>query len=191
MVSQRDLEKTATQTRIVDAALQLFETTGYETTSMSKIARDAGTSRANLYLHFTSKSQIVLHRMRNLEPEVRALYHGLDKVSATHDGVMAWLRKAGTLWLRHLAEFDAISRAMVTDDEVFHEWLDLHHRISAQVAHTLPPSSTMSGVGREVHLVTLMISLEQNFYFLYVRGGRDREGLVLNSLATQWLTLLT
>ncbi|MDN5704159.1 MAG: TetR/AcrR family transcriptional regulator [Yaniella sp.] len=190
MKSQRDLEKIATQARIVDAALQLFETTGYETTSMARIARDANTSRANLYLHFTSKSQIVLHRMRSLEPEVLALYNGLDTVSATHDCVKDWLRQAGQLWLRHLTEFDAISRAMTTDDEVFQEWLDLHHRISAQLADRLP-AGAMSGARREVHLVTLMISLEQNFYFLYVRGRRDREELVLNSLATQWLTLLT
>lgn len=191
MVSQRDLEKSATQGRIVDAALHLFETSGYETASMAQIARDANTSRANLYLHFTSKSQIVLHRMRSLEPEVLRLYSGLENIPATREYVMAWLQQAGELWSRHLAEFDAISRAMITDEEVFQEWLDLHHRISAQLSPRLPTGSTMPNTDREVYLVTLMISLEQNFYFLYVRGRRDREELVLNSLATQWLTLLT
>lgn len=191
MASQRDLDKSATQQRIVDAAMHLFETAGYETTTMAQIARDAQTSRANLYLHFTSKSQIVLHRMRSLEPEVVGLYSGLDELTGTLDDVIVWLRQAGQLWMSHLPEFDAISRAMTADAEVFQEWLDLHRRISEDKAHTLAAGSTMPREAWAVHLVTLMISLEQNFYFLYVRGQRDREDLVLRSLAAQWVTLLT
>lgn len=187
--SQRNGEKQETQQRIVDTALRLFEHQGYETTSMAQIAREAQTSRANLYLHFTSKSQIVLHRMQALEPAVMELYDGLERVDGTQASVLAWLYDAAALWDQYLAEFEAISRAMTADEAVFQEWFALHRRISATKAPFLAHHSNVSAEQCETHLTTLMISMEQNFYFLYVRGYRDREELVLRSLAIQWLTL--
>lgn len=188
-LSQRNGEKQETQQRIVDTALCLFEHQGYETTSMAQIARESQTSRANLYLHFTSKSQIVLHRMQALEPAVMELYDGLERVDGTQASVLAWLYDAAALWDQYLAEFEAISRAMTADEAVFQEWFALHRRISATKAPLLAKHANVSAKQCEAHLTTLMISMEQNFYFLYVRGYRDREELVLRSLAIQWLTL--
>lgn len=187
--SQRSGEKYETQQRIVKTALRLFEHYGYETTSMAQIARESRTSRANLYLHFTSKSHIVLHRMQALEPEVMKLYDGLDRVVGTRTSVLAWLHEAVTLWEHYLAEFEAIARAMTADEAVFQEWFALHRRISESKVSTLAKHSNLSDELCEAHLTALMISMEQNFYFLYVRGYRDREELVLNSLTIQWLTL--
>lgn len=191
VATQRDIDKQQTQQRIVDSALELFDTVGYETTSMVQIARRAETSRANLYLHFTSKSQIVLHRMRQLEAEVLGLYSGLDHLEATVDGVMPWLETAAQLWKTHRAEFDAISRAMTVDAEVFDEWLELHRRItrSRAAARTRPHSGTDIDQWK-AHLITLMIGLEHNFYFLYVRGQSIPENLILRSLAEQWSAFL-
>lgn len=191
VATQRDIDKLQTQQRIVESALELFETAGYETTSMVQIARRAETSRANLYLHFTSKSQIVLHRMRQLESGVLSLYDGLDHVEPTVDDVVTWLEEAARLWKSHRAEFDAISRAMTVDAEVFAEWLELHRRIAQTKAATLIGSR--SDVDRdqwEAHLITLMIGLEHNFYYLYVRGQSIPERLILRSLAEQWAAFL-
>lgn len=187
--SQRSGEKYETQQRIVETALRLFEHHGYETTSMAQIARESHTSRANLYLHFTSKSQIVLHRMQALEPAVMELYDGLDVIDGTRANVLTWLYDAASLWEKYLAEFEAISRAMTADEAVFQEWFALHRRISAAKAPILAKHSNSSADQCEAHLTTLMISMEQNFYFIYVRGYRDREELVMQSLAIQWSTL--
>lgn len=191
MATQRDIDKLQTQQRIVDSALDLFETVGYETTSMVQIARRAETSRANLYLHFTSKSQIVLHRMRQLESEVLGLYSRLNQVETTIDGVMTWLESAANLWKSHLAEFDAISRAMTVDSAVFDEWLELHRRITRSLSADRAGSLTGGNRSQwEAHLITLMIGLEHNFYFLYVRGQSVPEELILRSLAEQWVAFL-
>ncbi|WP_152349009.1 TetR/AcrR family transcriptional regulator [Brevibacterium sp. CFH 10365] len=191
VATQRDIDKLQTQQRIVDSALELFETAGYETTSMVQIARHAETSRANLYLHFTSKSQIVLHRMRQLESEVLGLYSGLDGVETTVDGVMTWLETAAQLWKTHRAEFDAISRAMTVDSAVFDEWLELHRRITRSRSATHAGPRTGDDRDQwEAHLITLMIGLEHNFYFLYVRGQSISEKLILRSLAEQWSAFL-
>lgn len=184
MATQRDIDKLQTQRRIVDSALELFETSGYETTSMVQIAKRADTSRTNLYLHFTSNSQIVLHRMRQLESEVLGLYSRLDQVATTVDDVLTWLDAASELWKSHLAEFYAISRAMTVDSEVRDEWLELHQRIIRSVS--ADRAGSLTDIDRsqwEAYLITRMIGLEHNFYFLYVRGEPIPERLTLRSLA--------
>ncbi|MDO4190129.1 MAG: TetR/AcrR family transcriptional regulator [Bacteroidales bacterium] len=47
-----------TKTRIIDVAVRLFNTLGYEKTSMDDIARFANKAKRSLYYHFTSKEEI-------------------------------------------------------------------------------------------------------------------------------------
>ena len=45
--------------RIAEAAGQLFEEKGIEATTMSEVAREAGYSKATLYVYFQNKEEIV------------------------------------------------------------------------------------------------------------------------------------
>ncbi|MGJ3562211.1 TetR/AcrR family transcriptional regulator [Streptomyces sp. INA 01156] len=78
MATNRTAKSIATRQRFVDEALRLFKEQGYERTSMAQIAAAAGSSRANLYLYFNSKSQIIRARMAEIEAEVAELYALLD-----------------------------------------------------------------------------------------------------------------
>jgi AcrR family transcriptional regulator len=49
---------TAAQGRILEAALGLFARLGYQRTGMAEIAREAGVSRATLYLRFKDKTAV-------------------------------------------------------------------------------------------------------------------------------------
>ncbi|RMF12245.1 MAG: TetR/AcrR family transcriptional regulator [Candidatus Dadabacteria bacterium] len=46
--------------QILDAALRCFETRGYQQTSMSRIAREAGVSKGLLHYHFQNKETLAL-----------------------------------------------------------------------------------------------------------------------------------
>ena len=52
-------EKSSTKKEILDAALELFSTQGYEATSISQIAEAVGIRKASLYSHFASKQEIL------------------------------------------------------------------------------------------------------------------------------------
>ncbi|NLW79505.1 MAG: TetR/AcrR family transcriptional regulator [Ruminococcaceae bacterium] len=52
------MEKPHTRQRILDAALDLFSTSGYEGVSVKQIASAVGIKDSSLYKHFTSKQQI-------------------------------------------------------------------------------------------------------------------------------------
>ena len=187
----RTPKSVATRQRFVDDALRLFRERGYEHTSMAQIAVAAGSSRANLYLYFGAKSQIIMARMREIETEVAELYGLLDRMPEHSPAALReWLGTARAMWLRYATEFEAINQAMTADPDVLDEWLGLIRRISSTCAGPYRTCATEDArADREVHMVTLMMSLERNFYFLYVRGHTEREDRVLTSLARQWALL--
>lgn len=190
-MADRTAKSVATRQRFLDEALRLFREHGYEQTSMAEIAAAAGGSRANLYLYFKSKSQIIMSRMYELEVEVTVLYQLLDHMPEhTPTAMRSWLEEVRRMWIQHSPEFEAINHAMATDPMVLDEWLGLFIRISSSQASLYAGCrSDSEREDREAHLVTLMTSLERNFYFLYIRGRREREDRVLASLARQWAQL--
>jgi AcrR family transcriptional regulator len=82
----------STRERILDIALELFIEQGYDKTSIRDIAERLGTTKAALYYHFKSKSDILL--------ELHLRLHGLgqrllDELEALPDGdarAKAWPR---------------------------------------------------------------------------------------------------
>lgn len=191
-MNQREKDKAETRQRIVDAALALFRDRGYEQTSMSHIAAAAGTSRANLYLHFGSKPMIVKERMAQLEPEVVTLYGRLDALGDYSPGnLRGWLQDDRQMYLQHPSEYEAISAAMSADSEVLREWSHLHERIidGQKWLPRLFPEPEERAL-RAVHMATLMMSTERAFDIMYLRhyAYLDEERL-LTSLARQWSAL--
>ncbi|WP_432056267.1 TetR/AcrR family transcriptional regulator [Streptomyces sp. bgisy022] len=191
MATNRTAKSAATRQRFVDEALRLFKEQGYERTSMAQIATAAGSSRANLYLYFNSKSQLIRARMAEIETEVAELYAVLDGMPEhTPDTLREWLVTAREMWMRYTTEFEAVNQAMAIDPDVLDEWLGLIRRVtSAHATLHLPRATAEERAEREAHMTTLMMSLERTFYFLYIRGHKEQEELVLTSLARQWARL--
>ena len=175
----------------MDVALQVFREEGYAQTSMAQIAQAAGGSRANLYLYFNSKPQLVLTRMRELEPEVTELYSALDSLpDHGPEAIRGWVDLARGMWHRYAAEFEAISQAMSAEPDVLEEWLGLLRRLCrAQTALYRDCTSEQELLDREAHMLTLMLGLEHTFYFLYVRNRLEQEERILAALAVQWAQL--
>ncbi|MFH9980606.1 TetR/AcrR family transcriptional regulator [Streptomyces sp. NPDC017179] len=191
MATNRTAKSIATRQRFVDEALRLFKDRGYESTSMAQIAAAASSSRANLYLYFSSKSQIIRARMTEIEAEVAELYGVLDGMPThTPEALREWLGIARGMWARYATEFEAVNQAMAIDQDVLEEWLSLIRRISsAQAALDREGATEDERKEREVHMATLMMSLERNFYFMYIRGYKEQEELILTALARQWSQL--
>ena len=53
------MERGSTKQKILDAALELFSTQGFEATSIAQIAEAVGIRKASLYSHFASKQAIL------------------------------------------------------------------------------------------------------------------------------------
>lgn len=63
------MEKTNTKQEILDTALDLFSTQGFEATSISQLADAVGIRKASMYSHFASKQEILDALMKQVLEE--------------------------------------------------------------------------------------------------------------------------
>lgn len=74
------MEKGNTKQKILNVALDLFSTQGYEATSVSQIAEAVGIRKASLYSHFASKQEILDALVGNVfeEYDKRSIFASAD-----------------------------------------------------------------------------------------------------------------
>ena len=130
--SQRQTQKEATRNRVIEAAKELYDTQGYQGTTIREIAAHAGVSVGSVFTTFASKYEVLSQVMADR----------LDGLYAELDRVMPHLRGATVDRLRTMF---AIHFAF----EVRHKRLFLAF-ISATYDWTLPPSSTPMGRNRRL-----------------------------------------
>jgi AcrR family transcriptional regulator len=75
--SARRTQKEATRNRVIEAARELFDTQGYQGTTIREIARHAGVSVGSVFTTFASKGEILSQVM---EDRLDGLYGELDRV---------------------------------------------------------------------------------------------------------------
>lgn len=189
-----------TRQRFVDAAVALFREHGYGATSMSQVAAAAGSSRANLYLYFHSKSEIVLEWMQVLRPELDQIYLQLDRQPSHCPATCrAWLSRVVELWRAHPAELDAMEQAMSEDSDVHRSRLQISRSTASgfvsltRTADGSPlPASDLAV--RRAHLLCLILGTERCVSSVVLHKAMldaDEEDKFLNALAHQWSELLT
>jgi len=74
--SSRQTQKAATRSRVIDAARELFDTQGYQGTTIREIARHAGVSVGSVFTTFASKGEILSQVM---EGRLESFYAELDR----------------------------------------------------------------------------------------------------------------
>src|SRR5256885_6677478 len=57
-------QRKATRSKLVDAALKLFATSGYEHATVDDISQEAGYSKGAYYFHFSTKDDVLLELLR-------------------------------------------------------------------------------------------------------------------------------
>ncbi|AKF28841.1 TetR family transcriptional regulator [[Brevibacterium] flavum] len=180
----KDLKAAETRQRFIDVAHELFLEHGYGSTSMNQIAQAAGGSRANLYLHFRNKPDLMMAKMRELEPAVRTpVLKVFDLSEHTLESILRWLDSMTEMWKANAKVFGAMEQAMVEDAAVADEWLSMMQRLSQSVPELVENEE------RRVQFLASLMSMDRNFYFLYVRGQDVDEELLQLAVARQWLAV--
>lgn len=131
-LNQRRTQKEATRNRVIDAARELFDTQGYQGTTIREIAAHAGVSVGSVFTTFASKYEVLSQVMAER----------LDGLYAELDRVLPHLR-GGTI--DRLRTMFAIHFAF----EVRHKRLFLAF-IAATYDWTLPQTSTPMGRNRRL-----------------------------------------
>jgi AcrR family transcriptional regulator len=90
----REAQRQFTIRHIIEAAVDVFSTKGYLSTTIEDIIEQAGTSRRTFYTYFRSKGDILVRVASEVLPEIRANYVQLDDVLETgsEEALREWLR---------------------------------------------------------------------------------------------------
>ncbi len=100
----RAAQKQMTLLLIRQTAREIIYTEPYDSVTMEQIARAAGVSRATVYLHYSSKSEILLDILSENMEEQMAVYAALAQIGQVNLAtIRAWLQSYRALMDRHHA----------------------------------------------------------------------------------------
>ena len=190
-MSVRQQQKDLTRSRIIEAALEVFDRDGYATARVEDVAAGAGVSRATFYLHFRSKIDVVTAMGDPLRRDSQALYRELDALAEpTWPALRAWLEVAVDFWWRHGRAVNIINQALASEPELTPQFVDAV-RLSVDVMTN--HLARWSGAEREAaHLRAMLFILQfERFSFVWiVRGTPYDTEAVLDALADSLWTAL-
>ena len=98
---QNEEIRAVTKAKILEAALDLFATRGYGSTTVDAIARAAGVSAGLLYYHFENKPALLQAIFEQSLTDVQATFAAADREPDPGFRLPALLRSAGVIVPRH------------------------------------------------------------------------------------------
>jgi AcrR family transcriptional regulator len=134
-----------TRERILDVALDLFATEGFEKTSLREIAERMGFSKAALYYHFASKDDILLALHLRLHELGAAAFEDIDPDRldpsawrGLFDRLIDRMLEHRQLFILHARNHDAVKRIAHEHPKGEHE--DLEERVRRLLADPAVPA---------------------------------------------------
>lgn len=122
----RPTRRDATREAILAAGLSCFGRDGYRRTALDRVAREAGISRAALYLHFANKEEL----FRALVDDLHARALADATAAARADGPLA-ARLTAAMAAKTARFFDLLRASEHAD-----EFLDENHRLCGEISAT-------------------------------------------------------
>src|ERR1700760_239482 len=77
----RAAQREFTRSRLIDGAIEIFAERGYAKATVDEIADRAGATRATFYLHFKSKSDLIIELIEKGEHHFHAVYQDLSPIA--------------------------------------------------------------------------------------------------------------
>jgi AcrR family transcriptional regulator len=107
-----------TQQRILDAALRVFATNGYDRSTLDAVASEAGCSRVSIYQYFSGKDDIFRHLAGQVARQLRGSMDLLDAVTPDAAGVVAlraWVSRYADIHVHFEPVFRMFGTAQASD----------------------------------------------------------------------------
>ena len=115
MLDTMSSEETDTKTRILEATWELMEQRRGQGISMSAIAKAAGISRQAVYLHFSSRTEL-MRATTDYVDDIKGLNERLEKIRSATTGIEL-LEACVEVWGNYIPEIYGIAKAMILTRE--------------------------------------------------------------------------
>lgn len=185
--------KAYTRQRLSEAARTVFARIGYQDATVEKIAAEAGASRGTFYLHFKSKTEVLVELWKEqLDSDLLGLYHALDQLgpNATREDVRDWLELAVDYWTRSREMSELSEQALALEPEVAEDWWGRIQTAIDAMPETIARWEAEGRTDCRLRLTLLMVQFERLCYFWLVRDVELERAEVLDVLTDFWASTL-
>lgn len=141
--------ETDTRTRILQTTWALLEDKPGHSIKMGEIAKASGVSRQALYLHFTSRSELLIATTRYVD-EVKGLDARLAQIESANTG-SEMLSRYVNIWGNYIPEIYGVSKALMmtkdNDEAAAAAWKEITGcllKICSDVTKTLKAEGSLS-----------------------------------------------
>ncbi|MGW3472412.1 TetR/AcrR family transcriptional regulator [Saccharopolyspora sp. NPDC000995] len=189
----RQLHRELTRSRLAEAAVECFSSSGYVATTIDDITAAAGTTRATFYLHFKSKADVVIEALRRLDAEYEPVYAALVELAEapTREKVRAWLEGTVQVWERTGAASAAATEAALLEPAVRERQQVSFERDIELLGAALQKSGRWSPGEARARAIVLFSQLQQLFLRWSMHHGWDVDrGEIVSVLALMWSAAL-
>ncbi len=187
----RDAQRDSTRAKLVDAAINVFETHGFRAATIAQITQLAGANRATFYLHFANKEAVAMEIGARLAPEIAALFQALDAMESPRlDDVRRWVGKmaAYTKKRRHLLA--VATEAHVSDAALSAQYMVLLGALADGMVRLLGRHAARARGAARTRVMLQMAQMERVYFVTIVRGVKFPQPDLEEALAQGWWSLL-
>lgn len=189
-VSLREQQRLATRTRIIDAALLVFEKRGMGAATIEEILGAAGVSRATFYAHFTGKPDVGRAILAEMWDRGTELYRGFAALSDwNRTSIRGWLADVGDAWRIHHDGMRTLLREMLAELSA-----DARTHQGTFVATLIGDGTRWSAFSpqeAERRAQLLIFQIERTMMAVHIEGWDTDFDALLDTLTDIWVATLT
>ncbi|GAA2711262.1 TetR/AcrR family transcriptional regulator [Actinoplanes palleronii] len=183
-----------TRKLLLSAALQLFQSKGYASTTVDDIASTAGTTRVTFYAYFKSRSDLaraLIGELNDLLGRSASAPVLVDVVAAgTYQAMAGWLHHRSSSWELFRPHLSAISEAATVEPELRGLVVGWFEEVIAEIKNGLDRAGRFVPEVRHSRAVLAFVQLDHlGRHWTEGRSEASREQVV-TVLAESWFTLL-
>ena len=187
----RDEQKRLTRRRLIEGALTAFERKGYAATTIDDIVAEANASRATFYLHFKSKSDVVLVMARTLGTRWRELYRELTSGERlSRKELYDWLDAMAGHYQTNRATVAALDQAAAVEPEVASVRLANQQESLGVVAESIRRWYGSDEEDARIRAALLLAQMDRFFDLWIVYGLEFDRVRAIGTLTDLWFSAL-
>jgi AcrR family transcriptional regulator len=185
--SLREAQKQFTHDRLLEAAVNEFTARGYGATTVDDIVSRAGATRATFYLHFKSKSEIIvelMERENNFRPRWDALRDLPPRPSRA--AIHAWLSATTQAWEANRELIAVIYQGVATEPELSVGQGQRAQDVLAKFVSSIRHLGWKDDAEARVEGMLLFAQLERAFSYWNFEDDTGEREQVLDLLTENW-----
>lgn|SRR5512139_1340863 len=180
----RDGLKEFTRNRISEAALKLFRTSGFRSTTVEQITELAGTTVPTFYRHFKSKDDLFEPLRDHLYTEVEQVLMKLDEIDITNlAAVRSWLDSYMVMWTRMHRLCEAYWEAVYVSEDNARNVLPIATSLAQVMQNVLRRVEPEARGQMEMNLSFMIMFLDRLIGVVAVEDNSNQANKIMDQIA--------